>query len=110
MEPPPVPPLPRWSFHASPPTPCPSSLADHDSLAGIVRFAAEAQRHNLPAIIGAEVTVGSSGSHSGDRPHLVLLAESLAGYQSLCALLTYSYREGGKDDPYVPFDVLAKHT
>src|SRR5919199_4990847 len=63
------------------------AITDHDSVAGIVRFAAEAQRLHLPAIVGAEVTVGSDTRH-----HLVLLAQNVAGYQHLCALLTCAYR------------------
>src|SRR5436190_23739229 len=34
------------------------AITDHDSVASIVRFAAEAKRLHLHAIIGAEVTVG----------------------------------------------------
>src|SRR5918911_798513 len=33
------------------------AITDHDSVAGIVRFAAEAKRLDLHAIVGAEVTV-----------------------------------------------------
>src|SRR6266545_1316917 len=65
------------------------AINDHDSVAGIVRFAAEAQRHNLPANIGAEVTVGVGiegvkRTQPAPRHHLVLLAQDLAGYQNLC--------------------------
>src|SRR5438093_8947712 len=67
------------------------AITDHDSVAGIVRFAAEAKRLHLHAIVGAEVTVGDT------RHHLVLLAKSVEGYQHLCALLTHAYRLGGKD-------------
>ena len=50
----------------------------------------------------------------GDGPapevaHLVLLAENLAGYRNLCALLTEAYRHGGLDAPRVPWDTLARH-
>src|SRR5690348_3859565 len=47
------------------------AIADHDSVAGIVRFAAEAKRLHLHAIVGAEVTVDPPHprplSHDGER-------------------------------------------
>src|SRR5919198_2529597 len=66
------------------------AITDHDSVAGIVRFAAAAKRHGVRAIIGAEVTVEDRGGgpRSGRRgqevraSHLILLAENLAGYQN----------------------------
>src|SRR4051794_40165587 len=101
------------------------AITDHDSISGIVRFASEAKRRNVHAIIGVELTVqaprpagppaeagqpargrrspAGEDDKAADR-HLVLLAENLSGYQNICRLLTRSYERGGKDHPHVPFD------
>src|SRR5438105_4834126 len=83
------------------------ALTDHDSLAGIVRFAAAAKRKDVHAIVGVELTVADPLPTS--RTHLILLAENLAGHRNLCALLTQAYMRGGKDDPHVWFDTLVAH-
>ena len=49
------------------------AITDHDSLAGIVRFAAAAKRHNVRAIIGTELTLAPHDDH------VVLLAQDLDG-------------------------------
>ncbi len=59
------------------------ALTDHDSLAAAVRFWAAAQRAQLHAVIGAEVTLE-------DGHHLTLLAETQTGYANLCQLITAS--------------------
>ena len=87
------------------------ALTDHDSLAGVVRFAAAARRGNLHAIFGSEVTLESG-------PHLTLLAEPAQGYANLSRLITASRlapRDGdqdttswqGKREPLVTWDLLA---
>ncbi|MBI3971049.1 MAG: error-prone DNA polymerase [Chloroflexi bacterium] len=117
------------------------AITDHDSLSGIVRFAAAAKHHGVHAIVGVELTVapsipltplpplplrgegessrprgsiplspGGRGARGEGKRHITLLAQDLTGYQNICALLTAAYRRGGKDNPYVPFDVLAQHT
>src|SRR4051794_5540508 len=105
------------------------AVTDHDSISGIVRFAAEAKRRHVHAIIGVELTVQApretdaapapvqsrggrrnSEDDTADDRHVVLLAQNLSGYQNLCRLLTRSYERGGKDHPHVPFDLLAQHS
>jgi error-prone DNA polymerase len=91
------------------------AVTDHDSVAGIVRFATAAKRQGVHAIVGVELTVvdppnpspAPTGSEGSRASHLTLLAQDLAGYQNLCALLTHAYAAGGKDQPRVPFDALA---
>src|SRR6478735_908982 len=64
------------------------AITDHDELGGIVRFATAAREAELPAIIGAEMTVVI---HEGTVPlltHLPLLAESREGYANLATLVT----------------------
>src|SRR5687767_1078254 len=79
------------------------AVTDHDTLAGIVRFAVAARRQNVRAIIGVELTLEPFDDH------VVLLAENLEGYRNLCRLLTAAYARGGKDAPAVPFEALAQH-
>ncbi|HEX2513720.1 MAG TPA: DNA polymerase III subunit alpha, partial [Chloroflexota bacterium] len=79
------------------------AITDHDSISGVVRFAAEAKRRDLQAIVGAELTLDTPTGAA----HTVLLAQDLSGYHNLCALLTEAYRRGGRDRPAVSFDALA---
>ena len=79
------------------------AITDHDSISGVVRFAAEAKRRDLQAIMGAELTLDTPAGAA----HTVLLAQDLSGYHNLCALLTEAYRQGGRDRPAVSFDALA---
>jgi error-prone DNA polymerase len=97
------------------------AITDHDSISGVVRFAAEAKRRDLQAIIGAELSLDTPGgaaraarapraghtAHTARAAHVVLLAQDLTGYRNLCALLTEAYRQGGRDRPAVSFDALA---
>ncbi len=67
------------------------AITDECSFAGIVR-AHEASRHTgVPLIVGTEVRLP-------DCLHLVLLAESLAGYQALCGLITRGRRNADKGE------------
>ncbi len=88
------------------------AITDHDSISGVVRFATAAKRHGIQAIIGVELTMQSpqgGGGPSAPESHALLLAQNLAGYRNICTLLTAAYRQGGRDRPAIPFDVLARH-
>ncbi|WEL53155.1 error-prone DNA polymerase [Pseudomonas kermanshahensis] len=65
------------------------AITDECTLAGIVRAWQAAKAHQLRLIIGSEVRLQ-------DGPKLVLLAENLTGYQSLCALITRARRRAEK--------------
>ena len=65
------------------------AITDECTLAGIVRAWQAAKEHALPLIIGSEVQVE-------EGPKLVLLVESLSGYQSLCQLITLARRRAKK--------------
>lgn len=65
------------------------AITDECSLAGIVRAWQAAKEHALPLIVGSETRIE-------DGPKLVLLAENLAGYQTLCRLITQARRRAGK--------------
>ena len=61
------------------------AITDECTLAGIVRAWQAAKASELPLIVGSEMSIDNG-------PRLVLLVESLAGYQHLCRLIT---RPGG---------------
>lgn len=64
------------------------ALTDHDNLSGAIRFWKAAQKAELHAIVGAEITL--TDSKSTTEQHLTLLAETQQGYANLCQLLTAS--------------------
>ena len=65
------------------------AITDECSLAGIVRALEASRKHKTPLIVGAEF-------HIDAGPKVVLLCETLAGYQSLCKLITVSRRRAKK--------------
>ncbi|VVM73752.1 Error-prone DNA polymerase [Pseudomonas fluorescens] len=65
------------------------AITDECTLAGIVRAWQAAKSVELPLIIGSEVRIENG-------PKLVLLVENLAGYQSLCRLITRARRRTQK--------------
>jgi error-prone DNA polymerase len=84
------------------------ALLDRNGLYGAPRFHVTAEKLRLRAHIGAEIAVRDAGDRarpSAWAPHSApvepvrfsLLAESAAGYQNLCRLITrYKLREGTK--------------
>jgi len=67
------------------------AITDECSFAGIVRAHEAAKESGVPLIVGTEVRLA-------DGLHLVLLVESLTGYQSLCALITKGRRRADKGE------------
>ncbi|KAB8168476.1 DNA polymerase III subunit alpha [Lysobacter maris] len=67
------------------------AITDECSLAGIVRAHEASKETGVPLIVGAEFRVE-------DGPTLVLLCESLAGYQRLCRLITLARRRARKGE------------
>lgn len=65
------------------------AITDECSLAGIVRAFEASRAHGVPLIVGSEFQLG-------DGPRLVLLVETLPGYQALCALITRGRRAAPK--------------
>jgi error-prone DNA polymerase len=89
------------------------ALTDRNGLHGIPRFLRACGEHGLSPIVGAEVSVECGEVGCG---HVVLLAESMAGYRSLCSLIT-AYRmrtEGataaGRRNPRATLGDLAEHS
>ena len=89
------------------------AITDHDELGGVVRFATAAREVELPAIIGAELTVVVPPARGGTEPivtHLPLLAESRDGYANLSTLVTLARQDAAtRGSPRVTLDQLAAH-
>lgn len=75
------------------------ALTDHNGFYGIVKFAAAARTAGIPALYGAELTVGSplSRQSATDPPgdHLVVLAKNPEGYRILSRLISQGHADGG---------------
>jgi error-prone DNA polymerase len=65
------------------------AITDECSMAGIVRALQASEATGLKLIVGSELQVE-------DGPRLVLLAETIAGYQRLCQLITLARRRAKK--------------
>jgi error-prone DNA polymerase len=67
------------------------AITDECTLAGIVRAWQAAKKCKLPLIVGSEMQIDAG-------PKVVLLVESLAGYQALCQLITVARRRAKKGE------------
>lgn len=85
------------------------ALTDHDAVYGVVPFFARARALGVKPIVGAELTLADSADQAG-RAHLTLLAETQAGYRSLCQLITHGRLAAPKGQSALPWDRLAEHT
>jgi error-prone DNA polymerase len=65
------------------------AITDECTLAGIVRAWQAAKAVGIPLVVGSEMQVE-------DGPRLVLLVETLAGYQALCRIVTAARRRAPK--------------
>ena len=83
------------------------ALTDRDTLAGIPRFLMACAEEDVSPVVGVEITVELEGELAG---HLVLLAESMVGYRSLCRLIT-EYRCSSEDrrKPLCSLDSIVEH-
>jgi error-prone DNA polymerase len=80
------------------------ALTDRDGLYGVPKFLGASSELGVYPIVGTEVSMEGGG-------HLVLLAESMEGYRSLCRLLT-RYRYCGSEDrrkPLCSLPVVLEH-
>src|SRR5579859_4491030 len=81
------------------------ALTDHDALYGMVPFFTRALALGVKPIAGAELTLDDEGP-----AHLTLLAESQAGYRSLCQLITAGRLASPKGQSVLPWATLAEHS
>jgi error-prone DNA polymerase len=79
------------------------ALTDRDGLYGTVRFAGQARRRGIAAIVGSELTFE-------DGAHIVLLVENERGYANLCQLISAGQMRGSKGDAKLAFEDLDGHT
>ena len=83
------------------------ALTDRDGLYGVPRFLESAGEAGVSPVVGAEVSVEYGGEACG---HLVLLAEGVGGYRSLCRLITaYRCSSGDRRRPACPLATVLEH-
>ena len=88
------------------------AITDRDTLAGVPRMMMTCAEEDLSPIVGTEISMEINGEPAG---HLVLLAQSLAGYRSLCRLIT-DYRCSSssayedRKEPLCPVETLLEHS
>lgn len=97
------------------------ALLDHNGVYGSARFHTSAQRNNVRAHVGAEISVFDFGprlkppawlphQYKTEPARVPLLCESRQGYQNLCQLITkFKMREATKDDGAATFDDLSQY-
>ena len=79
------------------------ALTDHDALYGAVPFFARARALGVKPILGSEITLD-------DGAHLTLLAETQAGYRSLCQLISQGRLAASKGQAALAWGKLAENT
>jgi error-prone DNA polymerase len=79
------------------------ALTDRDGMYGVPRFLEAAEKACVSSAVGVEVSMEEGG-------HLVLLAEGIEGYRSLCRLITL-YRCSSEDrrKPRCSLETLSEH-
>ena len=84
------------------------AITDRDTLAGVPRFLMACAEEDVSPVIGVEISMEFGDEEAG---HLVLLAESTAGYRSLCRLIT-DYRCSSEDrrKPLCPIEKIQEHS
>src|SRR5579859_7776859 len=104
------------------------AVTDHGNLFAAANFFHEASKRDVKPIIGCEVYVAKGSRHDrGEKTngagaqergevemgtrgsnHLVLLCESLEGYQNLIKLVSAGFLEGFYYKPRIDYDLLAR--
>ena len=97
------------------------ALLDHNGIYGSARFHTSAQRNNIRAHVGAEISVSDFGprltspawlphQHKTEPARVPLLCESRQGYQNLCQLITkFKMRETTKGNGAATFGDLSEY-
>ena len=88
------------------------ALVDHDTLAGVARFAEAAESSSVATVFGAELSLGldrpQNGEPDPEGTHLLVLARGQEGYHRLASALTEANLRGGeKGRPVYDLDELA---
>ena len=91
------------------------ALTDHGNMYGAVEFFKQARKHGIRPIIGCEVYIAPRSRFdkvAGEGEayyHLVLLAETQAGYSQLVELVSRAYTEGFYYKPRIDKELLSEH-
>ncbi len=96
------------------------AITDHGNLFGALEFGRKAVRHGVHPIIGIEAYVAPGSrfdrnpqqAGAGRKPyfHLILLAETYAGYKNLIRLATAGFLEGFYYRPRIDREILREHS
>jgi len=78
------------------------AITDRDGLYGAVRFAQAGRDEDVPAVIGAELTME-------DQSHLIVLVEDKTGYANLSRLLSRARLDHPRGQPVTGYDLLETH-
>ena len=93
------------------------AITDHGVLYGAVSFYEACKKAGIKPIIGCEVYVAPGSrfektgmqGREGAYNHLVLLCESMEGYQNLMTLVSAGFTEGFYGRPRVDMELLRRH-
>ncbi len=92
------------------------AITDHGVMYGCIDFYKAAKAAGIKPIIGCEVYVAprtmADRVHGIDNEanHLVLLCETMEGYQNLCALVSAAFLDGFYGKPRIDLALLRKHS
>jgi DNA polymerase-3 subunit alpha len=91
------------------------AITDHGTLSGTVEFYKEAKKRDIKPIIGLETYVAprshldKAGRQDMNPYHLILLAETTAGYHNLMQLVTIAGLEGFYGKPRIDHALLEQY-
>ncbi|MHC4551378.1 MAG: DNA polymerase III subunit alpha [Planctomycetota bacterium] len=93
------------------------AITDHGNMFGVVDYYSKAKDAGVKPIIGIEAYIAPGSRHEKEGGggvkenayHLILLAESAAGYKNLLKLSSIGYTEGFYYRPRIDKEVLAEH-
>ena len=92
-----------------------AAITEHGNMFSSIVFHDQARKRGINPILGCEVYVApgdrrtKSGTPGETANHLVLLAETKAGYHNLIKLVSSGYTEGFYYKPRIDKDLLAQH-
>src|SRR6266446_10006463 len=98
------------------------AMTDHGNMFGAVEFFSKAKQQGMKPIIGCEAYLApgsrrdrtqaarSDDAETAGNYHLILLAQSAAGYRNLCRLLTAAYKEGLYYKPRIDKEILSQNS
>lgn len=89
------------------------AITDHGNIFGAVKFSQLCNKAGIKPIIGMEAYLTEDAAiKSADNKyyHLIILVQNEIGYQNLCKLIAFSFREGFYFKPRIDYKTLAKYS